>query len=201
MGLKKFPPNLMAPAPGTLQGLIFGDPAEAGLSCFFHEIRIPIQPFTLNGKQVETGFDLNFVQFGKHLWGDLDGRTFHFKKNPEEPYVDGCLPLGGVFNPVDAPFIKIGQRAGLKIPVEVEVAIAFEYEGGGFLDTELKLRAMLTYEGVRIDGNLLPGTPKNTKRAKALASQVIDLTGYQEPEIIDTSVTGEPFPCFIFRPK
>jgi hypothetical protein len=201
VGLKRFPHKLVVPAPGTLQGLIFENPAAGVDSTLFHEVRIPVRPFDLDGKQVATSFDLNFIDFGPHGWGDLDGRTFHFKKNPEEPYVDGAVALAGVFNPVDVPTITFGKKQGLTIPAELELAIDFEYEGAGFRNTNLKLRTSLTYEGVRIDGNVLSATPKSVKKAKALAGRLLDLAFYREPEIIDTSVTGVPFPCFMFRPR
>jgi hypothetical protein len=198
MALKKFPQQLLVPAPGTLQGLIFGDPGNATL---FHEISIPLRPCQLDGEQVEASFVLNFIDFGKYRWPHLEGRTFRFKINPEEPYVDGCLTLKHVHNPVDMPTIKFGSKQGLTIPADLELAIAFEFEGGGFLNTDVRLRADLHYQGVRVDWNILAGNPNQIGKATSLARRLIDVDAYQEPEIIDMSVTETPVPSFLFRPK
>jgi hypothetical protein len=136
---RAFPVELLVPTGGTLAG--FDEDLEAAGDDF--SIEIALEPFELEGEEVETSIRLDAIELDVEHARELEGRTFAFPTNPEEGYVDGSVYLGGAHNPVDVHEIRFGRLRGRTIDAAFRVTLDFEYEGVGFATTPHELAATL----------------------------------------------------------
>ena len=156
---------------------------------------MPLAPFEIEGKVVESAFRLDFIRFaGVRSWRQLSGRSFGFPINPKPGYIDGSMYLFDVHNPVDVTKIDFGIAEGLILPAKLELAIDFRYEGPeeyGY--PEIEFEEQLQIGSLRFLKNLFPEKIGNVDEVIRMVQQHVDLEDYESP------VTDED--NMIFRPK
>ncbi len=107
-----------------------------------YDIRIDLQPFTLDDETVKTAFCLDRARLpdDTQAWAH---QTFTFPRNPKDGYIDGSIYLRHVHNPSDVTSIRFGERHGDFISAEFSIHLDFEFEGTGFQNTDVKISVSL----------------------------------------------------------
>jgi hypothetical protein len=131
MSLETFPKESLVPSQASIRRRRVG-----------FDIRIDLQPFTLDDEMVETAFCLDGVQLPSdtQAWA---GQTFIFPRNPTDGYIDGSAYIRHVHNPADVTSIRFGELVGDTITAEFSIQIVFEFEGTGFQNTDVKISVPL----------------------------------------------------------
>jgi hypothetical protein len=106
------------------------------------DIRIDLQPFTLDDETVETVVCLDGVRLpaDTRAWAR---QTFTFPRNPTDGYIDGSVYIRHVHNPADVTSIRFGELTDDTITAEFSIQIVFEFEGTGFQNTDVKISVPL----------------------------------------------------------
>lgn len=176
--LARFPLASLRPRLAALRGHIFENRQARIPLTLFHDITVPLEPFSDRGELVETEMQLNFIQFGVHRLAEMQERTFRFPSNPKPGYVDGSVYLRNAHVPVDVPRIALGRwTTSATTRVSLDLRIAFEYEATGFRDTPAHIECELKYAGVA----LAPWLASTPEQATRVAQRFLDLNAYLSP--------------------
>jgi len=116
--MREFPVKKLKPLPASL--------IARGSGC---AIKIPLEPFNLDGKTIETSIQLEDVSISAANLRDLAGHTFEFPRNPEPGYIDGSIYIVHAHHPVDVTSIRFCDMRGDYIEAEFEMTFVFEFEG------------------------------------------------------------------------
>jgi hypothetical protein len=105
-------------------------------------IRIDLQPFTLDDESVETMFNLERARLpaNTRAWAN---QSFIFPRNPQDGYIDGSVYLRHAHNPADVTSIRFGEHRGDSISAELLIHLDLEFEGTGFQNTEVVISVPL----------------------------------------------------------
>jgi hypothetical protein len=131
MSLETFPKESLVPSQASIRRGRFG-----------FDIRIDLQPFTLDDEKIETAFCLD----GARLPADTRAwarQTFTFPRNPTDGYIDGSVYIRHVHNPAEVTSIRFGELTGDTITAEFSIQIIFEFEVTGFQNTDVKISVPL----------------------------------------------------------
>lgn len=134
----------MTPFPTTLLVTDIGQfgPSLSG-GCF---IRVPIQPFALNGQNFQTSLRLDDILLPSHNLTCLSKTEVVFPVNPELGYIDGSMYLDGAHHPVDVRHMKFGLAEGRTISTHITSDIDFGFEGfADFAKTPWIFDVLLTW--------------------------------------------------------
>ena len=134
--MRKFDTKLLVLGRGE-----FGPHPLAGLF-----IRIPLDPFRLDGATVKTSVRLDFVRLPDVRWDALAHQTFQFPQNPEAGFIDGSMYIDGAHHPIDVTKVAFGQVTGGAIRATFTSVIDFAFEGlGDFVKTPWTFAALLAW--------------------------------------------------------
>lgn len=101
-----------------------------------YSITIPVSPFLLDGKAVNTSIRLGGIELGKDL-KKMKGKTITFPVNPAPGYIDGSLYLRSAHNPVDVTAIKIVDVTSKQAQLELTAEFLFEFERIGYKNEKM----------------------------------------------------------------
>lgn len=120
---------MLKPLPGKLTSQVFENKSLNIRPAVVYGIELPLEPFKLQGSDVNTSVRLDRIRFGVAGWRDLIGREFRFPVNPRPGYIDGSMYLTGAHCPADVTRIQFGELAENRLPAEIDIRFDFEFEG------------------------------------------------------------------------
>ncbi|MEU4828796.1 hypothetical protein AB0H37_43735 [Actinomadura sp. NPDC023710] len=125
-------------------------------------IDIPLAPFSADNEYapetfrpgqagpelIKTEFRLDYISLPAEDLSELSGRTFTFRVNPEEGYIDGSIYMVATHNPVDITRIEFGQATNEEIPATLHAELILETaemnDRTAVLEATLRLRQLAT---------------------------------------------------------
>jgi hypothetical protein len=175
--MNKLPTDKFKPKPGRMYAHIFENPKIVLEPTLFYGIEIPLEPFDsgldyVRNKMVETSFRLESILFPVTDWRMFDRQSFR----PARDDVDGSIYIGNAHNPVDINLISFTRLGDFRFLIDCILFCDFESEAVAE-STSLELSVDVEFEGLWF---FSPGYSR--ERALEIASQLVDLSGYEGPE-------------------
>jgi hypothetical protein len=149
-GSTPFPDEWIRPLGGRISRAPAGSATcRAGLTSW--DIEVDLAPFDISvllpdsdeeTRDRGTSFRFDGVCLPDSSLRPLIGRRFTFPVNPVPGYVDGSIYLMDVHHPADLIELALGESPDPRsVSLGLVVDVRFEYEGSGFLDRRVELRA------------------------------------------------------------
>ena len=175
--MKEFNPDLLIPLQGELKARIFQNESLGIPPTLFWDIEIPLKPFSLEGKTVNTTIILNFIRIPVSSITELSGKDFVFPVNPEEGYIDGSVYIRNAHHPVDITKLFFGEIENGKIPVSFSYDVLFEYERSGYANLfSVELSTELSLTELQIDYEILEDLEYNVEKVTEVVANHFNLT-------------------------
>jgi hypothetical protein len=180
MVLDSFPTEKIAPMAGSISCMVFENKAIELTRAVYFSIEVPLRPFDLDGNNVDTKFELEFIHVPVRRFVELSGKRKSFPLNPDPGYVDGSIYLLGAHTPVDLPLVQFADVSGLQMRVWLDLAVAFEVEHTGYRNTRIEIWTTLTFTGARVPRRLLSAGDSADDASRVLA-EFMELSDYRPP--------------------
>ena len=211
---EKFKPEL-----GTMNACIFENPSAGLEPTLFYDITIPLEPFdsglSYESQPVKTSFRFNSIKFPVTDWRKFHGRSFQIE--PDD--ADGSIYIGTIHNPVDIDLISFTRTGDFSFQIHCLLLCDFEFEmvaGSARVELDadveftgmevtlkdtrhtpediLKANEIASSQGKREAGKYLKEAARACRKARALevASQLVELECYAEPESEEGRVVFKP---------
>jgi len=150
--LKDFPVSKLKPKFASFGGSLQFNPYCDLPPTIWHRISIDFESFDLGesapdpqffGTTVDTDLSAGGIILSFRDWREIGGEF-----GPIEDVGEGSIYVSNVHNPVDVSLIRFERIQGTKFRINLDVAIAFEFEGSGFRDTTCSFEFEVDYSGL-----------------------------------------------------
>lgn len=150
--LKNFPVSKLKPKASRFGGSLEFNPYCELPPTIWYRIGIDLEPFDLgedapdpeySGTEVDTTLSAGGIILPFRDWRQISGEF-----GPVEDVGEGSIYVSGVHNPVDIASIRFERIQGMKFRINLDIAIAFEFEGAGFRDASCSLEIEVDYSGL-----------------------------------------------------
>lgn len=217
--MTQIPTNQFKPKLGTMRAHLFENPNAGIEPTLFYDITIPLELFDsgldYELQPEETSFRLDSIKFPITDWRGFDGQLFEVAKDD----ADGSIYLGSAHNPVDINLIRFTRLGDFRFWIECMLFCDFGFERVADNAT-VELSADVEFEGMVVELNKREYTQEDIlnakeiatsrdnrqahkylkevgrfyarERALEIASQLVDLAGYAEPESKEGRIVFKP---------
>lgn len=150
--LKDFPVSKLKPTDSGFGGSLEFNPYCDLPPTIWYGLGIDLEPFDLgddapdpeySGTEVDTTLSAGGIILPFRDWREISGEF-----GPIEDVGEGSIYVSGVHNPVDISSIRFDRIHGTRFHINLDLAIAFEFEGAGFRDTTCSLEVEVDYAGL-----------------------------------------------------
>ena len=150
--LKRFPTSKLKPASASFGGRLAFNPYCELPPTIWYGIGIALEPFDLEdcapdpdlwGTTIDTTLSSGGIILPFRDWKKINGEL-----GPIEDVGEGSIYVSGVHNPVDIRLVRFKRIGGTKFRINLDLEIAFEFEGSGFSDTRCSLEIEPEYSGL-----------------------------------------------------
>ena len=150
--LKDFPISKLKPTASSFGGSLSFNPSCDLPPTIWYGFGIDLEPFDLgddapdpeySGTEVDTTLSGGGIILPFRDWRQISGEF-----GPIEDVGEGSIYVSGVHNPVDISSVRFDRIHGTRFRINLDVAIAFEFEGAGFRDTRCSLEVEVDYAGL-----------------------------------------------------
>lgn len=150
--LKDFPVSKLKPEFARFGGSLHFNPHCNHPPTIWYRIGIDLESFDLGenapdpefwGTTVDTTLSAGGIVLPLRDWREIGGEF-----GPIEDVGEGSIYVSSVHNPVDVSLIRFERIQGTRFRINLNAAIAFEFEGAGFRDTKCSLEFEADYAGL-----------------------------------------------------